>query len=95
MFMNYLQTTIKNKNEGGNTMKMKTRKIRENAKRIYQNTKTIVMNDSGDQFTSFLIVLLIVVVVGAGFMILYREGIQTIWNNVMNKISEIFGLGTF
>lgn len=50
-----------------------------------------LMNPSGDQMTGWLIVVLIVVVVGAVFMTLYRGSITTIWNNIVSKITGLLG----
>ncbi len=46
-------------------------------------------NPSGDQMTGWLIVVLIVVVVGAVFMTLYRGSITTIWNSIVDKITGL------
>ena len=49
--------------------------------------KNALMNSSGDQMTGWLIVVLIVVVVGAVFMNLYRSSITTVWNSIVTKIT--------
>ena len=46
-------------------------------------------NPSGDQMTGWLIVVLIVVVVGAVFMTLYRGSITQIWNSIVSKITGL------
>ncbi len=46
-------------------------------------------NPSGDQMTGWLIVVLIVVVVGAVFMTLYRGSITQIWNSIVDKITGL------
>lgn len=51
--------------------------------------KNALMNQSGDQMTGWLIVVLIVVVVGAVFMTLYQGSITTIWNNIVTKITGL------
>ena len=51
--------------------------------------KNALMNQSGDQMTGWLIVVLIVVVVGAVFMTLYQGSITTIWNNIETKITGL------
>ncbi len=48
-----------------------------------------LMNPSGDQMTGWLIVVLIVVVVGAVFMTLYRGSITQIWNSIVSKITGL------
>lgn len=50
---------------------------------------TVLMNPSGDQMTGWLIVVLIVVVVGAVFLTLYRGSITTIWNSIVSKITGL------
>ena len=51
--------------------------------------KNILTNQSGDQMTGWLIVVLIVVVVGAVFMTLYQGSITTIWNSIVSKITGL------
>ena len=51
--------------------------------------KNALVNQSGDQMTGWLIVVLIVVVVGAVFMTLYQGSITTIWNNIVTKITGL------
>ena len=51
--------------------------------------RNILVNQSGDQMTGWLIVVLIVVVVGAVFMTLYQDSITTIWNNIVTKITNL------
>ena len=46
-------------------------------------------NPSGDQMTGWLIVVLIVVVVGAIFMVLYQDSISLIWNKIVSKITGL------
>lgn len=48
-----------------------------------------LVNPSGDQMTGWLIVVLIVVVVGAVFMTLYRGSITQIWNSIVSKITGL------
>ncbi|MBS4026884.1 MAG: hypothetical protein KGZ96_14615 [Clostridia bacterium] len=54
-----------------------------------QKTKKILANQSGDQMTGWLIVVLIVVVVGAVFMTLYQGSITQIWNSIVAKITGL------
>ena len=49
----------------------------------------VLTNPSGDQMTGWLIVVLIVVVVGAVFLTLYRGSITTIWNSIVSKITSL------
>lgn len=52
-------------------------------------TKNLLTNQSGDQMTGWLIVVLIVVVVGAVFMTLYQGSITQIWNSIVTKITGL------
>lgn len=56
-----------------------------------QNTKcrNVLANKSGDQMTGWLIVVLIVVVVGAVFLTLYKDSISTIWYSIVTKITSL------
>ncbi len=51
--------------------------------------RSILTNQSGDQMTGWLIVVLIVVVVGAIFMTLYQDSITQIWNSIVAKITGL------
>ncbi len=51
--------------------------------------RRVMANQSGDQMTGWLIVVLIVVVVGAVFMTLYQDSITTIWNSIVTKITGL------
>lgn len=51
--------------------------------------RRVLTNQSGDQMTGWLIVVLIVVVVGAVFMTLYQGSITEIWNSIVNKITGL------
>lgn len=51
--------------------------------------RNILANQSGDQMTGWLIVVLIVVVVGAVFMTLYQGSITQIWNSIVAKITNL------
>ncbi|KUO71743.1 MAG: hypothetical protein APF77_08050 [Clostridia bacterium BRH_c25] len=52
-------------------------------------TRSVLTNQSGDQMTGWLIVVLVVVVVGAVFMTLYQDSITTIWNSIVTKITGL------
>ncbi|MHB1407895.1 MAG: hypothetical protein ACYCV0_20290 [Desulfitobacteriaceae bacterium] len=52
-------------------------------------TRKVLTNQSGDQMTGWLIVVLIVVVVGAVFMTLYQGSITQIWNSIVTKITGL------
>ena len=51
--------------------------------------RNVLVNKSGDQMTGWLIVVLVVVVVGAVFMTLYRDSITQIWNSIVSKITGL------
>jgi hypothetical protein len=51
--------------------------------------RNVLANKSGDQMTGWLIVVLVVVVVGAVFMTLYRDSITQIWNSIVSKITGL------
>ncbi len=51
--------------------------------------RNILANPCGDQMTGWLIVVLVVVVVGAVFMTLYKGSITTIWNSIVTKITGL------
>jgi len=52
-------------------------------------SKIALANQSGDQMTGWLIVVLVVVVVGAVFMTLYQGSITSIWNSIVDKITGL------
>ena len=51
--------------------------------------RRVLTNQSGDQMTGWLIVVLIVVVVGAVFMTLYQDSISQVWNSIVAKITGL------
>lgn len=51
--------------------------------------RNALSNPSGDQMTGWLIVVLVVVVVGAVFLTLYRGSITEIWNSIVSKITSL------
>ena len=57
-----------------------------------KKVRNLLISDSGDQMTGFLIVILIVVVVGAVFLTVYQGGITEIWNGIVNKMKSVFGI---
>lgn len=56
----------------------RTDSMRKRMTNALLRAKTALMNPSGDQMTGWLIVVLVVVVVGAVFMTLYRGSITSI-----------------
>lgn len=54
--------------------------------------KQIMKNDDGDQITGWLIVILLVVVVGAFFLNTYQGTISEIWEAIVDKIYDTFGI---
>lgn len=59
---------------------------------IFTKAKQILHNDDGDQITGWLIVILLVVVVGAFFLTTYQGTITEIWNGIVEKIYDTFGI---
>lgn len=51
-----------------------------------------IRNDDGDQITGWLIVILLVVVVGAFFLNTYQGTITEIWDAIVDKIYNTFGI---
>ncbi len=43
-------------------------------------------------YLSLLIVVLLVVVTGAVFLVLYQDSIKDIWNGIVNKAKTVFGI---
>ena len=70
-------------------MIMKTRAFLDSFK---SNTKRILQNTKGDQITGWLIVILLVVVVGAFFLNTYQSAIVDIWNGIVDKMKDTFGI---
>lgn len=54
--------------------------------------RQIMKNNDGDQITGWLIVILLVVVVGAFFLKTYQGTIVDIWEAIVNKIYDTFGI---
>ena len=54
--------------------------------------KTVLCDQSGDQLTGWMIVILLVVVVGAVFLNTYQNAILDIWNGIIDKAKRTFGI---
>ncbi|MDD4833392.1 MAG: hypothetical protein PHC44_01475 [Lutispora sp.] len=63
--------------------------VKSKLKMAGMKTRNVLTNQSGDQMTGWLIVVLVVVVVGAVFMTLYQDSITTIWNSIVTKITGL------
>lgn len=69
--------------------------LMKNSQKFYtlkQNMKRVLLNKEGDQITGWLIVILLVVVVGAFFLNNYQTAIVGIWNGIVDKIEDTFGI---
>lgn len=64
-------------------------KVKNKMQKAGLKCRKILTNNSGDQMTGWLIVVLIVVVVGAVFITLYKDSISTIWNSIVTKITSL------
>ena len=60
--------------------------------KLVQNFKRVIKNNDCDQITGWLIVVLMVVVVGAFFLSTYQDTITEIWEAIVDKIYDTFGL---
>ena len=56
------------------------------------NARRVFKNEDGDQITGWLIVILLVVVVGAFFLNTYQNTIVEIWEAIVDKIYDTFGI---
>ncbi len=54
--------------------------------------RQVMKNNDGDQITGWLIVILLVVVVGAFFLNTYQGTISEIWEAIVDKIYDTFGI---
>ncbi len=63
--------------------------VKSKMQRMGLKARNMLTNQSGDQMTGWLIVVLIVVVVGAVFMTLYQDSITQIWNSIVAKITGL------
>ena len=68
------------------------RKCRETSVKAYLKTKNFFSNTDGDQITGWLIVILLVVVVGAFFLNTYKSTIVEVWEAIIDKIYNTFGI---
>ncbi|OQB12876.1 MAG: hypothetical protein BWY15_02025 [Firmicutes bacterium ADurb.Bin193] len=68
------------------------RKGKAMAGKFAYNVRRVVMNNEGDQITGWLIVILLVVVVGAFFLNTYQSTITEIWEAIVDKIYDTFGI---
>lgn len=60
--------------------------------RLRMNAIRVLTNNDGDQITGWLIVVLLVVVVGAFFLTTYQGTIEEIWEAIVDKIDDTFGI---
>ena len=67
-------------------------KCRETSVKAYLKTKNFLSNTDGDQITGWLIVILLVVVVGAFFLNTYKSAIVEVWEAIIDKIYDTFGI---
>lgn len=68
------------------------KKCRETSVKAYLKTKNFLSNTEGDQITGWLIVILLVVVVGAFFLNTYKSTIVEVWEAIIDKIYDTFGI---
>ncbi len=68
------------------------KKCRETSVKAYLKTKNFLSNTDGDQITGWLIVILLVVVVGAFFLNTYKSTIVEVWEAIIDKIYDTFGI---
>ena len=59
---------------------------------LFYDLKTMLKNNDGDQLTGWLIVILLVVVVGAFFLRTYQNTITDLWDAIVDKIYDTFGI---
>lgn len=60
--------------------------------KLYLKIKSLLSNTEGDQITGWLIVILLVVVVGAFFLNTYKTTITELWDSIVDKIYDTFGI---
>ncbi len=68
------------------------KKCRETSVKAYLKTKNFLSNTDGDQITGWLIVILLVVDVGAFFLNTYKSTIVEVWEAIIDKIYDTFGI---
>lgn len=73
-------------------MRKLMQKGRSLSQRLYLKSRSVLTNTEGDQITGWLIVVLLVVVVGAFFLTTYQGTITEVWNAIVDKIYETFGI---
>ena len=73
-------------------MKKVIKRIKGTAVKSYLKTKQFLSNTDGDQITGWLIVILLVVVVGAFFLDTYKETIVDVWEAIIDKVYDTFGI---
>lgn len=73
-------------------MKRPVSKCRDLSAKAYLKTKNFLSNTDGDQITGWLIVILLVVVVGAFFLNTYKSTIVEVWEAIIDKIYDTFGI---
>lgn len=73
-------------------MKKMMVKLQEKVTQCYFMVRILLSDRKGDQITSWLIVLLVVVVAGAAFLTIYQSGIQDIWSGIIKKMKAAFSL---
>ena len=56
------------------------------------NARRVLRNNEGGQISGWLIVILLVVVVGAFFLNTYQGTIVEIWEAIVDKIYDTFGI---
>jgi len=71
------------------TQERRANPVRKRIANAISNARNVLANKSGDQMTGWLIVVMIVVVVGAVFLTLYKDSISTIWNSIVTKITSL------
>lgn len=67
-------------------------KLRNMASLLINRAKAVISNNDGDQITGWLIVILLVVVVGAFFLNTYQNTIIDLWDAIVDKIYDTFGI---
>ena len=67
-------------------------KLRNMASLLINRAKAVISNNVGDQITGWLIVILLVVVVGAFFLNTYQNTIIDLWDAIVEKIYDTFGI---
>ena len=73
-------------------MKKDIKRIKGTAVKSYLKTKQFLSNTDGDQIAGWLIVILLVVVVGAFFLDTYKDTIVDVWEAIIEKIYDTFGI---